>query len=137
MSFEYDRTNYHQLIDDFQNTSLPPGSPEANLALQQLRLNNADQFRLGVERLALLSGGRVFALRGGAWYDPNHQMYFEADESTGLPAPRWAVLFPKHDGTWHVSGGVGFTTRRHLQVDAAVDLSDLVDTFALSAVWRF
>jgi long-chain fatty acid transport protein len=137
LSFEYDRTNFHQLIEDFRNTSLFPGDPEADLALSRLRLNDADQFRFGAERLVLVAGGRVLAFRGGAWYDPNHLMYFDADESTGLPAPRWAVLFPKRDGAVHVSGGAGFTARRHLQVDVAVDFSEPVNTFAVSGVWRF
>jgi hypothetical protein len=84
-----------------------------------------------------LSGGRVLALRGGVWYDPNHQTYFDADPATGLPAPRWAVLLPKRSGAWHGSAGFGVTMRRHLQIDAAIDLSDLIDTFAISTVWRF
>ena len=137
LSFEYDRTNYHQLIEDFRNTSLFPGDPEGELALTRLRLNNADQFRVGAERLLLVAGGRVLAFRGGVWYDPNHQMYFDGDPATGLPAPRWAVLFPKRDGAVHVSGGAGFTTRRHLQFDVAVDFSEPVDTLSISGVWRF
>jgi long-subunit fatty acid transport protein len=137
VSVEYDRINFHQLIDDFRNTALFPGDPEADLVADRARLNNANQFRLGVERLGLMSGGRVLALRGGAWYDPNHQTFFEANESTGLPAPRWAVLLPRRDGAWHVSTGAGLTLHRHLQIDAAIDVSDPVDTFALSAVWRF
>jgi long-chain fatty acid transport protein len=136
VSFEYDRTNYHQLIQNVRNTSVPAG-PEGDVAAQQLRLNNANQFRLGVERLALMSGGRVFALRGGTWYDPFHQLYVEADASTGLPLPRWAVQFPKGDGAWHASFGAGYTTRRHFQLDVAADLSDQVSTFAVSTVWRF
>jgi hypothetical protein len=47
------------------------------------------------------------------------------------------VLLPKRDGNLHVSAGAGFTARRHLQFDAAVDFSDLVRTFSVSSVWRF
>lgn len=137
VSFEYDRVNFHQLIDDFRNTVFEPGNPETDLVAQLARLNNANQLRLGAERLILLAGSRVLALRGGLWYDPNHQMYIDADEQTGLPAPRWALLHPRRDGTSHVSAGVGFTTRRHFQFDAAIDFSDLVDTLAVSTVWRF
>ena len=137
VSFEYDRVNYHQLIDDFRNVLFEPGNPETDLVAQLVRLNNANQLRLGAERLLLLPGSRVLALRGGFWYDPNHVMYVDTDQLTGLPAPRWALLHPKRDGMPHVSAGVGFTARNHLQLDVAVDVSELVDTVAVSAVWRF
>jgi len=137
LSVEYDRVNFHQLIEDFRITSFFPGDPEGEFVKPRVHLNNADQFRFGAERLVLMNGSRVLALRGGVWYDPNHQTYFEADPATGLPAPRWAVLLPKRDGALHVSGGIGFTTNRHLQFDAAVDFSELVDTLSISSVWRF
>ena len=137
LSVEYDRVNFHQLIEDFRITSFFPGDAEGEFVKPRVHLNNADQFRFGAERLVLMNGSRVLALRGGVWYDPNHQTYFEADPATGLPAPRWAVLLPKRDGALHVSGGIGFTTNRHLQFDAAVDFSELVDTLSISSVWRF
>jgi long-subunit fatty acid transport protein len=137
VSFEYDWIGYHKLIEEFRNTSLFPGDPEAELLAERVRLNDANQLRLGAEHLVLLAGSRVLALRGGVWYDPNHQAYFDADESTGLPAPRYAVLLPKRDGMLHVSGGAGMTMRRHLQFDAAADFSELAVTLAVSAVWRF
>ena len=137
LSVEYDRVQNHQLIEDFRNTALFAGNPEDVVVSARMRLNNSNQIRIGGEYLALLPGGRGLAFRGGVWYDPNHQTYFDADPSTGLPAPRWAVLFPRRDGNAHVSGGIGFTTRRHFQLDAAVDVSDLVDIFSLSSVWRF
>jgi hypothetical protein len=47
------------------------------------------------------------------------------------------MLNRKRDGAPHVSMGVGFTTRRHFQLDVALDLSDLMNTLAVSTVWRF
>jgi len=137
ISFEYDKTNFHQLIDDFQDTTGDQNSEEFKVLKRSVRLNSANQFRVGSEYLVLTPSSRVFALRGGAWYDPSHQAYLDANEATGLPAPRWAVLLPKRDGTWHVSGGIGFTARRHLQIDAAADFSELIDTVSISSVWRF
>ena len=137
VSFEYDRVNYHQLIDDFRNTVFEPGNAETTVVNERVRLDNANQLRIGVERLFLFSGSRVLALRGGAWHDPNHQVYYDVDEQTGYPLPRWTMLNPKRDGAWHASAGVGFTTRRHFQLDVAVDLSDLLSTLAVSTVWRF
>jgi long-subunit fatty acid transport protein len=137
LSVEYDRINYHRLIARFRNTSLLPEDAELEYTTPRLRLDDVNQWRFGLEKLALLDSGRVFALRGGAWYDPNHQTYFDADEATGFPAPRWAVLLPKYPGSFHVSGGLGFTTRRHFQIDVAVDFSNAVSTLAISTVWRF
>ena len=136
-AFEYDMVRFHQLIDDFRNTAFFAGSPEGVVVSSRMRLPNSHQLRVGGERLLLLPRGRVLALRAGGWWDPNHQAYFDGDTATGLPAPRWAVLFPRRDGHPHVSSGIGFTTRRHLQVDAAIDLSALIDTVSISTVWRF
>jgi hypothetical protein len=113
------------------------GSPEDVVVSSRMRVNDSNQVRFGGEYLMLLSGSRVVAFRGGVWYDPSHKTYFDGDPATGRPAPRWAVLFPRGDASVHLSAGIGLTTRRHFQVDAAVDFSDLVDTFALSTVWRF
>ena len=137
VSFEYDRVLFGQLIKDFREVSTLKGDPEGQLLRRQIRLDNADQLRLGAEYAAIFSNGSVIALRGGVWRDPQHQMYFESNPTTGLPAPGWALLFPKGSTDTHVSSGIGFVVGRHLQVDAAVDLSHLIDTFALSGVWRF
>jgi long-subunit fatty acid transport protein len=137
VSFEYDRVQYHQLIEDFRNTAFFPGNPEHEVVSARMRLNDSNQLRVGGEYLALLPASGVLAFRAGVWHDPSHQTYFDSDPATGLPAPRWAVLFPRRDGSVHFTGGVGFTTRRHFQLDFAVDFSDVVDTYALSTVVRF
>ena len=134
---EYDRVQFSQLIEDFREVGTPEGDPEGQLFLRQVRLNDADQLRAGGEYALIFRNGFVLAMRGGAWYDPQHQTYFESDPSTGLPAPRWAVLFPKGSGSMHWCGGLGFVLGQHLQVDASADFSDLVDTIAVSSVWRF
>jgi long-subunit fatty acid transport protein len=134
---EYDRVQFHQLIDDFRTTAFYPGSPEGAVVSARMRLDDSNQIRFGGEYLLLLPGSRSLAFRGGLWYDPSHQTYFDGDPATGLPAPRWAILFPRRDGSMHYSGGIGFTTRRHFQIDAALDLSELIDTLSVSGVWRF
>lgn len=137
VSVEYDRVRYGQAAKDLTHTSYNDNDPEGHAAIAGLRLTDVHQLRLGGEHLRLLSGGRVLAFRSGVWYDPNHQPYFEADETSGLPVPLWAVLLPKQDGAMHVSAGIGLTTSRHFQVDAAADFSWQVTTFSLSGVWRF
>jgi hypothetical protein len=106
--------------------------------VEQVRLDDANQFRGGAEYAHIFGNGSVLAVRGGVWHDPQHQTYFDVeDAATGFPAARWALLFPKQTGSVHWSAGLGVVIGRHLQIDAAADFSDPVDILALSSVWRF
>jgi hypothetical protein len=135
---EYDRVMFAQLIEDFRDTATRAGDPEGATIADRLRINNANQARVGVEYARVVFGDGLIAFRGGGWYDPSHQPTFEVDDpSTGFPAPRWAVVFPKRDGSVHWSAGIGFATHRHFQFDAAIDRSDSVSTLAVSTIWRF
>jgi long-subunit fatty acid transport protein len=137
LSVEYDRVQYHQLIDDLRDTAFYENNQESLVVLGRIRVNDSNQIRVGGEYLALLSGNRSLAFRAGLWHDPNHQAYFDGDPATGLPAPRWSLLFPRRDGNVYISGGIGFTTRRHFQLDGAVESSGQSHTFSISSVWRF
>ena len=137
IGFEYDRVNFGQLFDDFRNVAVPPGDPEGPLFEQQGRLDDADQFRLGAEYTWFFQSESAVALRGGVWHNPQHQTYFESDPATGLPAPRWALLFAKRSGQVHWTSRAGVVLGQHLQIDASIDFSDPGDTFAVSSVWRF
>lgn len=137
VGFEYDRVRYGQLADAFTNNSLPPTWPEAIVLQERLRVDDADQFRVGGEYSRPAFGG-LLSVRTGAWTDPFHQPYFETtDEATGMPAPLWALYFPKRDGQVHVSGGAGFAAAQRWQVDFAVDHARTVTTYSLSAIIRF
>jgi long-chain fatty acid transport protein len=138
LGFEYDRVQFGQLIDDFRETATRAGDPEGDTIIERLQINDANQLRFGAEYARVVFGSRLLALRGGAWFDPNHQPYLRVDDpATGLPAPRWALLFPKRDGTPHGSVGIGFATEKHFQFDAAADFSDSVRTLSVSSIWRF
>lgn len=137
VSVEYDLVRFGQVVKDLKQTSFNENDAEGAAVVAGIRLTDVHQLRLGGEHLRLLSGGRVLAFRSGLWYEPNHQPYFEADKTSGLPLPRWALLLPKQDGMMHASAGLGLTTSRHFQVDAAADFSAMDKTFSLSGVWRF
>lgn len=90
---------------------------------QRLTIDDANQVRAGVEYAINLSSDparpRALAVRGGLAYDPQHQSYFQADDpQTGMPAPRWALMFQKGEDDVHVSAGLGVVFGR-LQFDAA------------------
>ncbi len=137
VGFEYDRVLYGQLAGAFVNNSLPPTWPEAIMLKESLKVDDANQFRLGGEYSRPLRGG-LLSLRAGTWTDPFHQPYLQTtDEATGMPAPLWALYFPKRDGQVHVSGGAGFATAQRWQLDFAVDHARTVTTYSLSAIIRF
>jgi long-subunit fatty acid transport protein len=137
VGFEYDLVRYGQLADAFVNNSLPPEWPEARVLEEQLKVKDASQFRAGLEYSRPVFGG-LLSVRGGSWSDPFHQPYFETtDEATGMPAPGWALYFPKGDGQVHYSGGAGFAAAQRWQVDFAVDHARTMTTYSLSAIIRF
>ena len=103
-----------------------------------LTIDDAWRARFGVEYVLLFGYGNVIAFRGGVWYDSDHRARFTPDDTnTGMPAPRWALLFPPGEGTTHFTGGVGFVLQPHFQIDAAIDWSDTRDTISVSANWKF
>jgi long-subunit fatty acid transport protein len=138
IGLEYDRVRYRQLTSAFVNVSLPPNWPEAVLLDERLKVDDSNQLHVGVEYSRPAVRGALFSIRGGVWTDPFHQPYLDTtDESTGYPAPGWAILFPKRKGQTHYSGGVGFAAAQHWQVDFAFDHSRSVTTFSLSSIIRF
>ena len=72
----------------------------------------------------------ALALRGGVWYDPDHRIRYVGPFATDT------VLYPKGEDVVHVSGGAGVVFDK-VQFDVGFDRSDLVTTFAVSAVLRF
>lgn len=116
VAFEWDRVTYSDSLDD--------------LELDDQDIDDADELRLGGE-LAFLHTQPVFAIRLGAWLDPNHAT--RANENANDFTR--ALLLPGEDEV-HFALGFGVAFER-FQIDAALDLSDLVDTAALSAIYSF
>ena len=72
----------------------------------------------------------MVALRGGAWYDPAHALrYTGADET-------FRGMFRERDAQWHYAVGGGFVVQA-FELNAGVDISELVNTFSISTVVRF
>ena len=133
LSLQYDLVEFSQLTDDFIERGQSP--PEAEALNNNLTTDDADRIRFGAEHL-LLGKGIIWALRAGVWWDSEHRTEFLHDPETGNPAPRWALLFPEGDDVWHYTGGVGAVFSRNLQLDVAFDLSEVIDTYSVSLVWR-
>ena len=136
ISFEYDRVRYSQMIEELRDPARP-SEQESAVVLDGMRLDDSNQFRMGLEYLKLFRTN-ILAMQLGAWYDPDHQMQFDASvPDTGFPAPRWALLFPAGRDAWHFTAGLGFVFSEHLQIDAGVDFSDPVKTLSVSTVVMF
>ena len=91
-------------------------------------VDDGNEFRLGVEYV-FFATTPVIAVRGGVWRDPDHRFRGVADAFTN-------AVFSGGSSTVHGSFGIGLAMR-NFQIDLGVDLSSLVDTTSISAVYSF
>ena len=136
LSLQYDFVSFTDFMEQREQTSGLSGAA-AQVVEEGLKVDDAHRFRFGVEYLKVFSGGNVLSFRGGVWHDTAHRAYFEADPDTGLPFPHYALLFPRGEEQTHGTAGIGFVLQPRLQIDAAVDLSDLYRTLSVSAILKF
>jgi hypothetical protein len=145
-SVEYDRIQYSQLLGkNYRTTVAAADSLEARTFAAGFRVDDANAWRAGVEYTrsstpdpsSEIVRTRSLALRGGVFFDPQHQPYFQpADPSTGFPNPRAVLGFPKGTDQWHRSLGLGIIFEK-FRVDVAGDFAPLGNTFAISAGYIF
>lgn len=143
LTFETDRVMYSQLFSHFSQVSLPANDPQAQYVTRNHQIDNATELRGGVQFAHDFPGNphvwrpAKFALRAGAFFDPQHQIYYTPDDpQTGYPTPLDAVLYPKANNDLHKSVGIGLAFR-HLVFDAAFDFAEKGKTFGLSSVFYF
>jgi long-subunit fatty acid transport protein len=117
-SLEWDRVEYSDWVDSLR----PLVDPEE-------QVNDVNELHLGAE-YAFIRSTPVFAIRVGAWHDPDHRVY-----SVGGDIFEQALLSPGDDEI-HLTAGFGISFER-IQVDLAVDLSDTVDTGSISMIYSF
>ncbi|MCP3961637.1 MAG: hypothetical protein GY719_27670 [bacterium] len=120
VGFEWDRVEYSTIVDSIDGTVF---------TLLPL-IDDGDEIHLGAE-VALLRSKPLVALRAGVWLDPDHRLRARDDADPFIRAVRQ----PGEDEL-HFAAGVGIVFQT-MQVDLAVDLSDLRDTGSLSAIYRF
>lgn len=120
-SFEWDVVKYSQIIE-----SLGRGS---TIDVEDIVLDDANELRLGVE-YAFLQWSPLVAIRGGLWHNPDHTIRTVEDD------PLETVLLPGGEDEVHFALGAGVAFK-NFQLDLAVDLSDLVNTAALSLIYQF
>jgi hypothetical protein len=114
-AFEWDRVEYSE--------------PLESLGVDDQVIDDADELHLGGEYV-FLDKVPVVAVRVGMWLDPDHR----ARATTADPFVT-ALLHPGDDEL-HYAAGLGFAFPV-FQVDLGIDLSDLVDTASISAIYTF
>jgi hypothetical protein len=121
VSFEWDRVLYSNLTESIERET-----PEE----QHIVTDDANELRLGLEYV-FLKLRPVLALRGGIWLDPDHRIQSLADDDLIARA-----FFRAGDDELHGALGVGIVFER-FQIDFGIDLSELVKSASLSAIFSF
>ncbi|MEM7356786.1 MAG: outer membrane protein transport protein [Acidobacteriota bacterium] len=124
LSVEWDHVEYGTITDSFNPTVIDP----------EVTLSDADEIHLGAEYVFAHSQP-IIAVRLGAWLDPDHLFRFVGGDDSPDDALARALL-AGGDDEWHVSAGLGLVLK-HIQLDLAIDLSELRDTASLSAIYSF
>lgn len=129
VNFDIDRVMYSQLTDDI-NTLF-----DIQQAANYLELEDGTEVHLGAE-YTFANMSAPFSIRAGMWHDPRHSVAFRGTPSDP-PQAVLATLFAGGRGAenhYSVGGGWAF---KSFQLDFAADLSDGLDTYSVSGVYRF
>lgn len=143
VNLDVNRVRYSELSDGMDTLFYSIGD-DGSLIFNDpsvLRVRDGTEVHLGGE-YTFIQFAHPFSVRLGAWYDPAHALEFRGEPPTdgslfsqgqiGL-----ATLFSQAGGSQvHFAGGLGFAFS-NFQIDFAFDVSDEVDTFSLSGVYRF
>ncbi len=121
VAFEWDRIEYSTILDSLD---------QREFESDNIVLDDGDELHLGAEYVFSRSK-LIAAARLGVWLDPNHRPSFTT-ESSALER----TLRPPAADEVHYALGFGLAFES-FQIDLGVDLSDLVDTVSVSAIYGF
>src|SRR5262249_53799490 len=122
---DYDRVEYSELK--------PVGY--AFFDSTQLRAADANEVHIGAEYVFVSWPGSP-SIRGGGWYDPDHDLRYTASNSGTTTALITSAFFQPGKNVVHGSIGAGVAIGPTV-INAAGDFSSRTKTFSLSAVLRF
>lgn len=97
--------------------------------------DDATIYHLGLEYVWSINDKTPFALRVGAYTDPNTQI-----ETKFKSEPVFAATnddYPSGDEEVHATIGFGFVLQEKFQADFAFDISDAADSFVTSFIYHF
>jgi long-subunit fatty acid transport protein len=137
ISFDYDFVEYSALTEEVTSNFVAQPTQDELDSLARIETEDGSELHLGFEYVFL--GGTPVAVRVGTWFDPDHKMTFEGDTvalDNNFDRGN-AGLFFEGDDEVHVSAGVGVVIGKSFQIDAAVDVSNLINIVSVSGVYRF
>ena len=128
LTVDWDRGTYSDLEKGF--AYIPSLEPE----VPNFSVDDADEYHFGLE-YGFINMANPLLLRAGAWLDPAHATTYSGSD------PIFRALWSSAnsaDDQWHYTGGLGLVLAQgKFQVDLAADISDRIDTYSLSGVYRF
>lgn len=128
---DYDRVQYAQLEQDFiEIQALASGRPD------QLNVDNGNEVHAGVE-YQFLQAPKPFALRAGAWLDPDHSVRYVPTPALDRLDLLYQATLPGGDDVVHYTFGGGIVLSPHIEVNAGADFSSRTTYVTASAVVRF
>jgi long-subunit fatty acid transport protein len=124
ISADWVHINYEDLLEGFESG--------LNVVLLGFRnapftIEDADEFHVGGEYV-FTAGTIPWAVRAGAFSDHNSRIFLEG------PLER---IFPPRDTEIHYTVGTGVVVKERFQIDAAAAISEIVDEYILSTIFRF
>ncbi len=126
VGFEWDRVEYSTILE----------SADAQVLLSEgIGLEDGDELHLGAEYV-FVESTPLLSLRLGAWHDPDHRPRFAGDTGSRQRDLLLRATFPGGDDEMHYAFGFGLVFGG-TQLDVGVDLSELVDTVAVSMIHGF
>jgi long-chain fatty acid transport protein len=139
INFDVDRVMYSQVSDNIDSLFAFDAA-----TLERLAIPDGTEYHLGAE-YTFAQMDHPVSLRAGVWRDPRHSLSYRGNPVTdpGYAPPgqigslALAAVFGVSKGAQtHASLGAGIAFKQ-FQIDFGADFSDLIDTYSLSAVWRF
>ena len=128
---DYDWVRYSELEEDFANIqALASGRPD------RLRVDDASEVHGGIEYV-FLQAAKPFALRGGAWWDPDHSIRYEPTAANDPTDKLYAATLPGGDDVVHYTVGGGIVLSNNVELNAGADWSKRTTAVTASAVVRF
>lgn len=144
IAFDVNRIEYSDLtaeIVDIDQSDSNLGRDTSGLPVQGKRgesgrpadfaIDDGTEVRLGIEYgLYRERSLPDVQLRAGVWFDPDHEMRYVGSD------PQLQAVWTRGEDELHWAAGFGLRFRR-LQLDAAIDVSDRVNTVSVSSVYYF
>lgn len=128
---DYARVRYAQLKSDFIDIqALSSGRPD------QLRIDSGSEVHGGVEYV-LANLARPLALRGGAWFDPDHAVRYVPTAANDGIDQVLRVTLPGGENLVHYTFGAGVALTDRIELNAGADLSKRTTAVTASGVLRF